>query len=121
MNIFNLNNMITPKILTGIYILTTVLAALACVFTFIGGSPGGALAWGLIALFNRIFFECIIVAFKNNEYLKRSAESLQEIAKSLAEVAADNKKRALGNAVPDADFSEAGKAQTQTGTSQDKQ
>lgn len=76
MNIFNLNNMITPKILTGIYILTTVLAALACVFTFIGGSPGGALAWGLIAFFNRIFFECIIVVFKNNEYLRRIADAM---------------------------------------------
>ncbi|VFS25898.1 Uncharacterised protein [Enterobacter cancerogenus] len=121
MNIFNLNNMITPKILTGIYVLTTVIAALACVFTFIGGSPGGALAWGLIALFNRIFFECIIVAFKNNEYLKSSAESLQEIAKSLAVAVSENKKKAHSHAVPDADFSDESKAQTQPDASQDKQ
>jgi len=73
---FKLENMITPKILTGIYILTTLLAALMCVITFMGGSAGGAFAWALIALFNRIFFECIIVVFKNNEYLRRIADAL---------------------------------------------
>lgn len=76
MNVFNLNNMITPKILTGIYVLTTVIAAVACVLTFLGGSFTGAIAWGLIAFFNRIFFECIIVVFKNNEYLRRIANAL---------------------------------------------
>lgn len=76
MNLFKFDDLITPKILTGIYLLTTLLAALACILTFIGGSVGGAVAWGLVALFNRIFFECIIVVFKNNEYLRRIADAM---------------------------------------------
>lgn len=76
MNLFKFDDLITPKILTGIYLLTTILAALACIITFIGGSVAGAVGWGLVALLNRIFFECIIVAFKNNEYLRRIADAM---------------------------------------------
>lgn len=76
MKLFSLDEMITPKILTGIYILTTLFATLAAVFTLINGSIEGAVAWAIVAIFNRIFFECIIVVFKNNEYLRRIAHAL---------------------------------------------
>ncbi|WFZ22223.1 DUF4282 domain-containing protein [Citrobacter portucalensis] len=119
--LFKLENMITPKILTGIYILTTLLAALMCVITFLGGSAGGAFAWALIAVFNRIFFECIIVVFKNNEYLKSSSESLHQIARLLAE----NKIKTVQNTAPDADFNvnnkETAADKSQPVNSQDKQ
>jgi hypothetical protein len=109
MKLLSLDEMITPKILTGIYILTTILAALAAVFTLIGGSTGGAIAWAIVAIFNRIFFECIIVVFKNNEYLKKSADHLEYIATTLAKSREDEIYRATKNAAPDADFSEADK------------
>jgi hypothetical protein len=80
----SLDEMITPKILTGLYILTTVFAALAAIVTLIGGSVSGAVALAVVAIFNRIFFECIIVVFKNNEYLKSSSEQLKVIASMMA-------------------------------------
>lgn len=76
-------------------------------------------------VFNRVVFECIIVAFKNNEYLKNSSESLQQIARLLDETAKVNKAKAAQNTAPDADFTESTKEAKATTepleNSQDKQ
>lgn len=137
MNLFKFDDLITPKILTGIYLLTTILAALACIITFIGGSVGGAIGWGLVALFNRIFFECIIVVFKNNEYLRRIADAMDGGVAPLnhdkdmrskrdKDFAADAwkttpKQSRQENTPPDADFGASGNNPDQPDASQDKQ
>ncbi|KAB8312152.1 DUF4282 domain-containing protein [Erwinia endophytica] len=71
------NKLITPKIIFAIYIITMIIFIGAGVLSLINGSVGVAILYVVIALFSRIFFECIMISFKNNEYLKRIAEALE--------------------------------------------
>lgn len=103
MNLLKLDEMITPKILNGLYLLTTFVAVILFIVLLLSGYVNGAITCAIIALFNRIFFECIIVIFKNNEHLKNSAENLQKIANLMER----QEKRDLQNKAektPDADF-----------------
>lgn len=71
------DKLITPKIINVLYGITMLLLVVAAIITFINGKPAGALVLAICAVFCRVFFECIMVSFKNNEYLRRIAEALE--------------------------------------------
>lgn len=74
-NILFFNSLITPKILTMLYwlsLLTLIVAGIATMVThniFVGLVM---LIFGGMGI--RVSFEMIMIAFKNNEYLKKIAE-----------------------------------------------
>ena len=74
---FGFDKLITPKIINVLYGITMLLLVVAAIITFVNGKAAGALVLLLCAVFCRIFFECIMVSFKNNEYLRRIAEALE--------------------------------------------
>ncbi|QNQ54504.1 DUF4282 domain-containing protein [Serratia liquefaciens] len=74
-NIFFFDAMLTPKIITGVY----WLCLLGIIVGGIGAMFYGEFFRGLFAIiiggvFTRVCFEMIIIAFKNNEYLRKIAE-----------------------------------------------
>lgn len=75
---FGFDKLITPKIISALYIITVVLLLFIAVAQFLSGGVSAAIALVIMAVFSRIFFECIMVSFKNNEYLRRIAESLEK-------------------------------------------
>lgn len=75
-NIFFFDSMITPKIITVVYwisLFAVVLSGLTAIF-FTNQVLSGVLAIVLGGLGIRVGFELVIIAFKNNEYLKKIAE-----------------------------------------------
>ncbi|QHP55002.1 DUF4282 domain-containing protein [Pectobacterium carotovorum subsp. carotovorum] len=74
---FGFDKLITPKIITFLYIITMLLFLAAGVISFFSGKVGVALLCVLVAVFCRVFFEGIMIAFKNNEYLRRITEALE--------------------------------------------
>lgn len=72
------DKLITPKIISALYIITTLLFIGAAALSLSNGKTGSAILCIVIAVFSRIFFECIMVSFKNNEYLRRIAEALEK-------------------------------------------
>ncbi|WP_189389202.1 hypothetical protein [Buttiauxella sp. B2] len=88
MKLLDFDEMITPKILTSLYIFTTLAAIAFAVILLSSGHIGGAIVMALVVVFNRIFFEFIIVAFKNNEYLKGNNDYLCRIAEAIEKGAA---------------------------------
>ncbi|AVG76154.1 DUF4282 domain-containing protein [Pantoea ananatis] len=76
---FGFDKLITPKIITALYLVKVALLSIAAVITFFTrGVNGAGLILLLMAVFARVFFESIMVSFKNNEYLRRIAESLEK-------------------------------------------
>lgn len=75
---FSFEKLITPKIISALYILTLVLLLISAVISLVYGSIGGAVGCVISAIFSRVFYECIIVVFKNNEYLRRIAQSVEK-------------------------------------------
>ncbi|CAI0915143.1 Uncharacterised protein [Serratia rubidaea] len=74
-SIFLFDAMLTPKIITVVYWLTL----LGVIISGIGMMTYSGVFSGLLAIliggvFVRVAFEMIIIAFKNNEYLRRIAE-----------------------------------------------
>lgn len=72
------NRLITPQIITVLYALTLILSLIGALFNLSQGKVSEAIVLIIIAVFSRVFFECVIVSFKNNEYLKRIAEALEK-------------------------------------------
>lgn len=72
------DNFITPKILSWLYGLTLVILLAVAVISAIGGDYAEAITMLIAALLSRIFFEGVMVVFKNNEYLRRIAEVLEQ-------------------------------------------
>lgn len=72
------DKLITPKIISTLYIITVVLFVIAAIIALFNGQVGGAIVSIISAVFCRVFFECIMIAFKNNEYLRRITESLEK-------------------------------------------
>ncbi|AHG20387.1 hypothetical protein Z042_12670 [Chania multitudinisentens RB-25] len=74
-NIFFFDAMLTPKIITGIYWLA-LLGILVSGFglIFYGEILRGILGLIVGGVFTRVCFEMVIIAFKNNEYLRKIAE-----------------------------------------------
>ncbi|MBA0034769.1 DUF4282 domain-containing protein [Pantoea sp. BIGb0393] len=76
---FGFDKLITPRIISTLYIITVALLVVAAVFTFFTwGVNTAGVQLLVMAVFARIFFECIMVSFKSNEYLRRIAESLEK-------------------------------------------
>ncbi|AJJ17395.1 MULTISPECIES: DUF4282 domain-containing protein [Yersinia] len=74
-NVLFFDALLTPKILTGLYWLLLVFIIISGVFVMINTSViGGFLSILGGALATRICFEMIMIAFKNNEYLKKIAD-----------------------------------------------
>ncbi|MEH0868034.1 DUF4282 domain-containing protein [Phytobacter diazotrophicus] len=71
------DNLITPKILSALYIITVILLLIVSVVAMVNGNVAAAIIGIVLAVFCRIFFECIMVSFKNNEYLRRITEALE--------------------------------------------
>lgn len=74
-NVLFFDALLTPKILTGLYWLLLVLIIISGVFVMISTSVIGgffSILGGVLA--TRICFEMIMIAFKNNEYLKKIAD-----------------------------------------------
>lgn len=74
-NIFFFDSMLTPKIVTGLYwlfLLTTIAGGISSIFY--GGVLRGLIGMVVGCILVRIFFEMIIIVFKNNEYLRKIAE-----------------------------------------------
>ncbi|NCB85934.1 MAG: hypothetical protein EOM43_00295 [Gammaproteobacteria bacterium] len=74
MEFFKFDQLITPKILSFIYLLLVILCV---VMAFKAGSSNGLqmLGWLLAAIVMRVPFEFVMVTFKNNEYLRKLCES----------------------------------------------
>ncbi|GGD13572.1 DUF4282 domain-containing protein [Franconibacter pulveris 1160] len=76
---FSFDKLITPRIISALYIITLAFLVIAAVLTFFTrGFNAAGIMLLIMAVFARIFFECIMVTFKNNEYLRRIAESLEK-------------------------------------------
>ncbi len=71
------DKLITSKIINALYGITMLLLAIAAIMSFVNGNADSAVALIVSAVFCRVFFECVMVAFKNNEYLRRIAEALE--------------------------------------------
>lgn len=74
-NVLFFDALLTPKILTGLYWLLLVFIIISGVFVMISTSVIGgffSILGGVLA--TRICFEMIMIAFKNNEYLKKIAD-----------------------------------------------
>lgn len=68
-------SLITPKILTGFYwlaLLGVLFSGLALMFAGSFFSGLFSIIFGAVA--TRVFFEMIMIVFKNNEYLKKIAD-----------------------------------------------
>jgi hypothetical protein len=77
--VFSFDKLITPRIISALYIITLAFLVIAAVLTFFTrGFNAAGIMLLIMAVFARIFFECIMVTFKNNEYLRRIAESLEK-------------------------------------------
>lgn len=76
MKLLDFDEMITPKILTSLYLFTSLAGVAFIVLLLSKGFVGSAIGTALAVVFNRVIFEFIIVTFKNNEYLKRIANAL---------------------------------------------
>ncbi len=75
-DLLGFDKLITPSILVFFYWISSVLIILSSVFMMMNASFGSGLVtliFGLIGC--RISFELIMIAFKNNEYLKKIAEN----------------------------------------------
>ncbi|MDT3544888.1 DUF4282 domain-containing protein [Cronobacter sakazakii] len=72
------DKLITPKIISAMYIITMLVFIGAAAISISNGKIGSAILCVVIALFSRIFFECIMISFKNNEYLRRIAEAIEK-------------------------------------------
>lgn len=74
--------MITPKIIGILYAITLIIAGLAIIGCIFDGRFGGAVGAIFLFIFSRVFFELLIVKFKNNEYLRESRDYLKIIAEN---------------------------------------
>lgn len=68
------DTMITPKVITFIYWLVLVLIVVVGVATLFQAPIQGIVILVAGPIVYRMLFEMIIIAFKNNEYLKKIAE-----------------------------------------------
>ncbi|KFC06226.1 putative membrane protein [Trabulsiella guamensis ATCC 49490] len=79
--ILGFDYLLTPKLMVFLYWLFMVLIVVSGVFAMIGGELLRgivAIIFGLIGC--RVMFELIMIAFKNNEYLRRIAENSDKAA-----------------------------------------
>lgn len=73
--LLSFETMVTPKIITILYWIMLVIIVIAGIksIVFVGIIPG-IISMIVMAVVTRIFFELTMLAFKNNEYLKKISE-----------------------------------------------
>lgn len=74
-NILFFDYLLTPRIMTVLYWIALIVLLISAIITLVQGRIFGAilgLIFGGIGI--RIVFELVMIAFKNNEYLRRIAE-----------------------------------------------
>lgn len=69
--------LITPKIITVVYWLATVLLILGSILSWLQKNEGVSLGFAVSLVATRVIFELIMVSFKNNEYLRRICEATE--------------------------------------------
>jgi len=69
--------LITPKIITVVYWLVTVLLILGSILSWLRQSEGMSISFAVSLVATRVIFELIMVSFKNNEYLRRICEAAE--------------------------------------------
>lgn len=75
-DLLGFDHLITPKVLVFLYWLLMVLILIGGVFSMFKGQFIAGFFGTIFSLIGcRVAFELIMVAFKNNEYLRRIAES----------------------------------------------
>jgi hypothetical protein len=74
-SIFFFDAMLTPKIITVAYWLSLLGMILSGImYIYMGDFFRGLLGMVIGCIFIRVCFEMVIIAFKNNEYLRKIAE-----------------------------------------------
>ena len=89
------DGLITPKLLKVSYALVTLGCVVMVLLNF-DTRPHQAVIWLVVAVVVRIPFELMMVAFKNNEYLRKICEMMEKDS--------SNFKDSDFKAEPDADF-----------------
>ncbi|MBP6345264.1 DUF4282 domain-containing protein [Neisseriaceae bacterium CLB008] len=77
-DLLGFDRLITPSILVFFYWISSALIIISGVLMLFSGHAGQGIAVLVLGLIScRISFELIMIAFKNNEYLKKIAEQTQ--------------------------------------------
>ncbi|MEY8647621.1 hypothetical protein BME18_23815 [Klebsiella michiganensis] len=78
-DLLGFDHLITPRVLVFLYWLLMVLILVGGVFSMFSGQFITGFFGTIFSLIGcRVMFELIMVAFKNNEYLRRIAESSEQ-------------------------------------------
>lgn len=88
---FKFEEMITPKIIGWLYILTLVVTAFSIFACIVEGQIGGAIGAFIIFVFSRVFFELLILKFKSNEYLRETRDYMKKIVESMEDKPKEDK------------------------------
>ncbi|EEZ6489687.1 DUF4282 domain-containing protein [Escherichia coli] len=70
--------LITPKIITIVYWLATILLIVGTILSWLQQREGVSISFAVSLVATRVIFELIMVSFKNNEYLRRICEAAEE-------------------------------------------
>lgn len=78
-DLLGFDHLITPKVLVFLYWLLMVLIIVGGVFSMFNGQFIAGILGTIFSLIGcRVTFELIMIAFKNNEYLRRIAENIEQ-------------------------------------------
>ncbi|CAH3527165.1 hypothetical protein NMO11_002016 [Citrobacter freundii] len=69
--------LITPKIITIVYWLATILLIAGTILSWLQQREGVSISFAVSLIATRVIFELIMVSFKNNEYLRRICEATE--------------------------------------------
>lgn len=69
--------LITPKIITIVYWLATILLIVGTILSWLQQREGVSISFAVSLVATRVIFELIMVSFKNNEYLRRICEATE--------------------------------------------
>ncbi|HAU4444862.1 TPA: hypothetical protein JDY06_13485 [Citrobacter freundii] len=77
-NFATFETLITPKIITIVYWLATILLIAGTILSWFQQREGVSISFAVSLIATRVIFELIMVSFKNNEYLRRICEAAEE-------------------------------------------
>ncbi|EKI9439678.1 hypothetical protein PBV95_001081 [Escherichia coli] len=77
-NFATFETLITPKIITIVYWLATILLIAGTILSWLQQREGLSISFAVSLIATRVIFELIMVSFKNNEYLRRICEAAEE-------------------------------------------
>ncbi|EPG2853846.1 MULTISPECIES: hypothetical protein [Citrobacter] len=76
-NFATFETLITPKIITIVYWLATILLIAGTILSWLQQREGVSISFAVSLIATRVIFELIMVSFKNNEYLRRICEATE--------------------------------------------